>query len=92
MTSHQVGVKENASPWHELQELNPQFLLAKLTRTPGVVEALEPIPMEQLPRISQKLEILCDRDQVLVVVPFFSDMKVPEDLGRSVRFERSLRE
>jgi len=92
MTSHQIGVKENGLPWPELQELRPQVLLTEFTRTPRVVQAIEPMPMEPLPCVSQKLEILRDWNHVLVVFPFLSDMKVAEDLGRCVRFERSVYE
>src|SRR5713101_7073947 len=90
MTSHQVGVKENGSPWPELQELHPQILLTELTTAPDMIQAVKPMPMESLPCVSQKLQILGDRDDVLVVFPFLSDMKVAEDLVRCVRFERPL--
>jgi len=92
MTSHQAGVKENASPWPELRKLLSQPLLTELTTTPGVIQAVQPMPMESLSCVSQKLQILCDRGDVLVVFPFLSDMKVAEDLGRCVRFERPLYE
>jgi hypothetical protein len=92
VTSHQAGAKENGLPWLELQELRPQVLLSELTRTPCAVEALEAMPTEPLPCLRQKLEIRCDRDDVLVVFPFLTDMKVAEDLGRCVRLERSLYE
>src|SRR5260370_32560947 len=90
MTSHQVGVKENGLPWPELQELRPQVLPTEFTRTPCVIQAVEPMPMEPIPCVRRKHEILGDRDHVLVVFPFLSDMKVAEDLGRLVRFERSV--
>src|SRR5713226_8007477 len=44
--------------------------------------------MKPSSRFIQKLEILGDGDHVLAVVPLLTHMKVPEDLGRNVRFER----
>ena len=37
--------------------------------------------MKPSPRVGEKLEILCDRDHVLVVVPFPSDTKVAKDFS-----------
>ncbi len=92
MTSHQIRVKENGSHWPELQELSLQVLLTEFTRTPCLIQVVEAIAMKPSSRVGEKLEIPCDRDDVVVVFPFFADVKVPEDLGRSVRFERSLYE
>jgi len=71
---------------------SPRNACSPSHQTPCVIQAVEAMPMESLPGVRQKHEILVTGITYSWFFPFLSDMKVAEDLDRVSGFERSVYE